>query len=368
MNLDKVLDIITTAIWILLAILSSLSFFHNVRRYSLPRAIKSVVSYRMLLLLLMAASLSLLSASLIFIEPQKIGVVVSLLSPKGYRDQPLRSGLRFVVPLAEQASIYPIYWQSYTMSGRSMEGNVVGNDAIVARTKDGQEVLLDCTVIFRVDTEQVVQVHIDWQHRYIQDLVRPRTRGLVRTLVSKYTVTEVNSDKRTALESELQADLSKILEDEGFLLNAFVLRNIAFSSEYAAAVEAKQVAFEGQHQKEYEAQQIRLLAAGQADKIRQIAQADAEALLVKAEAKAKARRIQAEAEKEALLMIHEALAHNPHLLTYEYIDKLAPGIKAMIVPQNTPLFLPIPTDQLFGSQAITSTATLTGTMPAPSLP
>jgi hypothetical protein len=52
--------------------------------------------------------------------------------------------------------------------------------------------------------------------------------------------------------------------------------------------------------------------------------------------------IQAKAEAEALNLIAAIIKANPDLLTYQYINKLAPGIQVMLVPNNMPYLLPLP--------------------------
>jgi len=245
--------------------------------------------------------------------------------------------------VAEGVITYPLSWQTYTMSSKPMEGQTIGDDSITARTSDGQEVSIDCSLIFRIDMDQVIRIHIDWQNRYIQDLMRPVTRGIVRTEVSQFTVDEVNSSKRRDLETELNRRMQETLEEKGLILDRFVLRNIAFSPEYAAAVEQKQVALQGKTQKAHEADQIRKYAAGEADRVRTLAEAESEAIVTKAQGEAQARVIQAKAEAEALQLVADVLAQNPNLLTYQYIEKLSPGIKVMLLPHDTPLILPLPT-------------------------
>lgn len=363
-NIDTFLDVITASVWLLFGIIGVISFTNSVKKHGLQKTLINMLSFRVLMFLLIPISLTILSASLIFVAPQEIAVVVSALAPKGYREYPLRSGLRFVVPLAERPMIYPIYWQTYTMSSSPIEGDVVGSDAIHARTKDGQVVIIDCSIIFRVDSEQVVRVHINWQGRYREDLVRARTRGLVRSLVAKYTVNEVNSIQRTNLERELNTELGKILEEEGFNMNAFVLRNIDFSPEYRSSVEQKQVAEQGQEQRKYEAEQIRLLAQGEAGRIQTLAQARATAMVIEAQARADARLIEANAESQALQLINVALSQNSELLTYQYINKLSPNIRAMLVPNNAPVVLP-----LSGAMLANPTEPLTSTVnPLPLVP
>ena len=218
---------------------------------------------------------------------KQVGVVVSLVSPGGYRDRPLRSGLRWLVPLAEEVKLYPISWQTYTMASKPTEGQKAGDDSIMARTSDGQEVSIDSSVIFQIDPEEVIRIHIEWQGRYIEDFVRPVVRGLVRTQVSQYTVDEVNSSKRLDLERDLDTQARAVFLEKGLILDRFILRNIAFSPEYAAAVEQKQVALQGKTEAEYQADAVRRLAQGDADATRTKAQGDADATRTKAKRRQK---------------------------------------------------------------------------------
>jgi len=68
----------------------------------------------------------------------------------------------------------------------------------------------------------------------------------------------------------------------------------------------------------------------------------ADAAVIEAEGRALARVIEAEAEKEALDLIASALMGNPDLLTFEYIQKLGPGIQVMLIPSDNPFLLPLP--------------------------
>ncbi|RPJ44061.1 MAG: hypothetical protein EHM21_10630, partial [Chloroflexi bacterium] len=143
--------------------------------------------------------LTIVAAGLVFINPQERGVVISALAPKGYREQALQPGLRWIIPFFETVVTYPVFRQSYTMSISTNEGQKSGDDSIDARTSDGQQLKIDASVIYYIDPEKVVGVHIDWQNRYLEDLVRPLVRGVIRDTVSQFQVAEVYSTKRTDL-------------------------------------------------------------------------------------------------------------------------------------------------------------------------
>lgn len=65
-------------------------------------------------------------------------------------------------------------------------------------------------------------------------------------------------------------------------------------------------------------------------------------MVIEAEGLAEARLIEAQAESSALKLLAAALANNPDLLTYQYIQKLAPSITTMLVPSDNPFILPSP--------------------------
>ena len=65
--------------------------------------------------------------------------------------------------------------------------------------------------------------------------------------------------------------------------------------------------------------------------------------MINAQGAADARIIQAGAEAEAILLIAEALEDNENLLLYQYINQLAPGIQVMLVPNDNPYLLTLPT-------------------------
>lgn len=347
-NLDILLDLLTKLAWILFGVGTLLFFVRNLLRYGIKKAFILLFSGRMLTILLIPLIVTLISLSLVFVEPQRVGIVVSAVSPNGMRSQPLMPGLHWIIPILEQSVIYPTYWENYTMSNKPREGNVLGDDSIRARTSDGQEVLLSCSIIFRVDPSQVIRIHTDWQNRYIDEFVRPIVRGYVRTQVSQFTVKEVNSSARKDLEATLDSILANQFATKGLILDQFILRDIAFSEQYADSIEKKQVALEGQAEKEYEAEQIRNLTRGKADAIR-----------IEAQGKADAIRLEAEAQAAALEMIGQVLDENEKLLNYSYIEKIAPNIKVMLLPNNNPLLLPLPSidalEEITPTEAITTT-------------
>ncbi|MBK9926666.1 MAG: prohibitin family protein [Anaerolineales bacterium] len=295
------------------------------------------ISTTVVIVLALALVLSVLGAGLVYVESNERGVVKTI-SAGGVRPEALSPGLHWIVPVVESVVTYSVSNQTYTMSAASTEGQVMGDDSIRARTKDGQEIILDASVIYKVDPLKVVSLHIVWQNNYENGIVRPEARGIIRDAVSQYGVEEVVSTKRAEMVQFITDELSSTLSKNNLELVDFVLRDIHFSEGYAAAVEQKQIA-------EQQAQQAKLTVEQkkqEAEQARQTAQGQADAAVIAAQGAAEAQIIQAKAQAEANALIGQSLQENPEILQYQYILKLAPGVQTIFIPSGQQFILPLP--------------------------
>lgn len=333
MNIVTVLKGLASLSWLLIVVLIGLAVFRASRGKPIKNAGGIIV-----VVVIAALCLSTMSAGLVFVQPDERAVVISAFQAKGYRDNALQPGLRWIIPFAESVKVYSIARQTYTMSVATTEGDVVGDDSIRARTKDGQEVFIDASVIYSIDPTKVVQLNVDWQDRYQDEVVRPLARGIIRDMASQFGVEEIVSSKRVELEDMITKEMALKLDENDLVLVDFVLRDIHFSEEYAAAVEQKQIAEQTALQAQFVVEQKKQ----EAEQARQVAQGQADAAVIQAKGAAEARLIQAEAESKALGYISSILKDNPDLLTYQYITKLSPSIQVMLLPNNSPFVFPLP--------------------------
>jgi regulator of protease activity HflC (stomatin/prohibitin superfamily) len=329
MNIASVLQGLATFSWLLVVGIIVLAVVRASRAKPLKGATWLVIGTVVFSLVLTA-----ISAGLVFLQADQYGIVISALQPTGYRTQPLAPGLHWVVPFLENVQPYSIAKQTYTMATITGEGQVTGDDSIQARTKDGQQVFIDASVIYSIDPVQLVNLHITWQNRFEDLVVRPIARSAIRDAVSQFGVEEIVSTRRAELEQAISETIKLGLAANNLTMEDFLLRNIRFSDEYAAAVEQKQIAEQNALQAQYvveqkkqEAEQVRQTAQGQADAVVIAAQGEAKAILLKAQAQAQANQVLAQ-------------SLTPDLLTYTYINKLAPNVQVMYLPSGTPLLLP----------------------------
>ena len=330
MNIAQVVQFIASGAWLVVIGLVVLLVMRSSRNQSVKGFSTAVI-----VMLVVAIALSTVGAGLVFIEPDQMAVVITI-NQGGIRPEPLMAGMHFVIPFVERVETYSILRQTYTMSAVGTEGQVAGDDSIQVRTKDGQQIYIDASVIYAVDPNKAINLYRTWRMGYEDGLVRPQSRGVIRDISSQYGVEEIVSTKRAEMESQITEQLTKIFSDNSLILQDFVLRNIRFSDEYAKAVEQKQIA-------EQQAQQAKFVVESkkqEAEQARQTAQGAADAVVIASKGAAEARVVQAEAEAKALELVANVLKQNPSLLQYQYITKLSPNVQMMLVPSNAPFILP----------------------------
>jgi len=267
---------------------------------------------------------SLIGQGVVIVEPTQVAVVVNSLS--GQVDEPKRAGLHIVVPVAQRVAIYyPITQQEYTMSASSSEGARQGDDAVVARTSDGQTVNLDVTLLYRIPPESANSLYLDWNENYLDGFIRPTARSIVREVVSAFSAEQIYGEARAQLADDIDTALAESFTAENLELTSLLVRDITFSPEFTQAIEQKVVAEQNLERARTDAQRVQAEAAGQAQAQIAIAQGDAQS-----------RTIRAAAEAEALRLISEQIAANPSLIQYQYVQNLSDNVELILVPSNSP--------------------------------
>ncbi|HRE49001.1 MAG TPA: prohibitin family protein [Aggregatilineales bacterium] len=266
---------------------------------------------------------------------------------------PLGPGLHIIPPVINEPIIYDTSVQNYTMSHISNEGQRSGDGAVQARTRDGQQVDIDVSVLYSIDPALANIVHRKFQNRYQDALIRPTIRSAVREKIASYSVNDLYGttgidvagvpSKLPEAQAQLEEQLSRIFMDNGLRLQDFLIREITFSEEFIRAVEAKVVAEQQAEQAKQEAIRVRTIAEGEADAAETRARGAANAVIEKARGDAESIRVNAKAEAEALALINEQLSKNPILVQWRYIEKLSPNVSLVLLPSNSPFLFDLET-------------------------
>jgi regulator of protease activity HflC (stomatin/prohibitin superfamily) len=349
MNFASALQVIAAIAWMTVVGIIGLILV----RVNRAKPVKGFIT-ALIVMIIVSILVTTVSAGLVFLEADQVGIVKSAFEPNGYRSDPIGPGLHWIIPFVESVQPYSIQKQTYTMATSAGEGQVSGDDSIQCRTKDGQQVFIDASVIYSIDPTKLVSLHITWQNRYEDLVVRPVVRAAIRDGVSQYGVEEIVSTRRSELEQTISSEIQAGLSNNDLIMVDFLLRNIRFSDEYAAAVEQKQIAEQQALQAQFVVQQKKQ----EAEQVRQTAQGQADAAVIAAQGEAQAIQLKAEAQAKAWSALAEVLKNNPEMLTYEYIQKIAPNLQVIYLPSGTPLLLPSVTPS-------TTTTDVTPVVPVP---
>ena len=313
MFIANMLGLVAALFWIVLVLYVVMVLVRRSRGENVKISVVVVVA-----LLVLAAISSTLSVGLVVVDAGEVGVVFN--SFTGTKDTPLYPGLHFVTPYIETVYRYSTLEQVYTMSVMTDEGQLVGDDSLWSPTLEGLQVGIDSSTRYKLDPAKAAYIHNNLRD-YNNILVRPSIRSIVRLHVSQYTVTNVYGSRRAEIQGKIEEALRTRFEAAGLLLLSFDIRNVNFTKEYARSIEQKQIA-------QQQAEQMEFVLDKQ--------EKEAERMRVEATGFKDAAVIRAQGDAEALKLISNALAVNPSLLTYRYIEKLAPNTQVMIVPNNAP--------------------------------
>ncbi|NCW13193.1 MAG: prohibitin family protein [Chitinophagia bacterium] len=184
---------------------------------------------------LVVIALGILSSCIKQIDAGQIGVK-SLFGK--VQDDILYSGLNFVNPLVSINTI-DIRTQNYTMSGVHNEGDQAGDDAIRVLTADGLEVVIDLTVLYRVQSGEAPNIIRQIGYDFKNVIVRPITRTKIRDNAVYYTAVDLYSVKRDEFQARIFKTIEANLKQRGFVLEQLLVRNITLPATVKASIEDK---------------------------------------------------------------------------------------------------------------------------------
>jgi regulator of protease activity HflC (stomatin/prohibitin superfamily) len=173
----------------------------------------------LLLLLALVIVVGVSAKSIVYIEPDEMGVVLSPYEKAGIRPEALEPGRHAVRP-GERVVVYNVLPETYTT-----QSNSAGLDSIRARASGGEELSIDVSATYVVDPSRVPNLYLHWQDRYPNELVRPLVRQTTRDLLSQYTANEISAD-RPRIELAIFEVLGSGFTKNDLILLEFYITNV----------------------------------------------------------------------------------------------------------------------------------------------
>ena len=202
--------------------------------------------------------------SFVIINPGEAGVL-SILGKA--RDGALLEGFHFRPPLISNVDVYDVTVQKYEIPAQSS-------------TKDLQELSAKFAINFRIDQQQAVEIRRKQGTlaNIVSKIIAPQTQEAFKIAAARRTVEEAIT-KRSELKEDFDNALSQRLEKYGIIVLDTSVIDLAFSVEFAKAVEDKQIAEQRAQRAVYVARE---------------AEQEAQAVINRAKGKAEAQRLLAE--------------------------------------------------------------------------
>lgn len=209
----------------------------------------------------------------IFVPPGYVGVVYD--RGRGVLSTTYYEGLHFAIPFWQSIQLIDTRIQEYTMSIAPDEGAIRRDDSLDAPTSDGQQVKVDATVLFRIDAEKAPVVWKTVGLDYVDKLIRPISRSQIRMVISRYSATQIYSEKRQEAENVMTKEIADLLRPKHILIDKVLLRTVVFSPEYSKAIEDKVVAEQRVKQAEFEVKEASQRAQAKIAEAKGLAEAQA---------------------------------------------------------------------------------------------
>jgi regulator of protease activity HflC (stomatin/prohibitin superfamily) len=150
----------------------------------------------------------------------------------------IESGLHIMNPMTEVIELNT-KTQNYTMSGVHDEGDKVGDDAIRVLSADGLEVVIDVTVLYRINPQGAPKLLREVGTDYKNVIVRPIVRTRLRDNAVYYDAVSLYSSKREEFQQRIFTTISKDFAVRGLELESVLIRNILLPTSVKATIESK---------------------------------------------------------------------------------------------------------------------------------
>ncbi|KAL5104464.1 Protein l 2 37Cc [Taenia crassiceps] len=147
---------------------------------------------------------------------------------KGVRQTVVGEGTHFIIPWVQKPIIYDI---------RSKPRNV----PVMTGSKDLQTVNITLRILYRPQADLLPKIYSNLGFDYEERVLPSITTEVLKAVVAQFDASELIT-QRELVSQHVNESLTERAASFGILLDDIALTQISFTSEFAAAVEAKQVA------------------------------------------------------------------------------------------------------------------------------
>ena len=164
-------------------------------------------------------------ASLVYIPPGHVGVIYD--RGKGVLvDNELPEGLHLKYPFWQISFLMNVQTQKYIIGAEPDEEADYLDDSMKSPTADGQTMMVEAEILFRVDHDKAADLFEKIGSDYIEKIVRTISRNQIRNITSTYNAIDISSDKREEAELKIYKATKDLLVKKDIILEKVLLLNI----------------------------------------------------------------------------------------------------------------------------------------------
>lgn len=137
-------------------------------------------------------------------------------------------GLHFKIPFWQVAKLFNAQIVQYSISDGfdfSKNKEALGDDKILVTTKDGKEISVEGSILFRIDKQNAPELWENLGENVVSKVVRPFSRSKVAALFSDLSLDQIKQH-RNHIENIIKEELNKYFHDRGLDCEGFLLSSV----------------------------------------------------------------------------------------------------------------------------------------------
>ena len=137
-------------------------------------------------------------------------------------------GLHLKIPFWHVAKLFNAQVLEYSIHKNfdvSANKEALGDAPILTSTKDGKDVSIEGSVLFRIDRNNAPEIWENIGENVVSKVVRPFSRSRISSVISDYTLDEIKNN-RNQIEAIIRDDLNKHFKDRGLNCEGFLLSEV----------------------------------------------------------------------------------------------------------------------------------------------
>ncbi len=109
-------------------------------------------------------------------------------------------------------------------------------------SSEGLLIHLEASLLYRLEPAQATDVYQKIGRDYMEVVVSPNFRSVMRTVTAAHTASALYSDARESVAQQMLVEMRKIIQPRGIMIENVLLRDIKLPATLKASIEAKQQA------------------------------------------------------------------------------------------------------------------------------